>query len=115
MPRRTPHSCSAGYLPWGKPSGVSPCLPFTKSRWGVLGSQGSPGGIVYLDVSFDQPAHCRIQSADIVVTLEDGEPQPDVDDAATHGSAVAHFTDLFGPPKSCSARRAGCALSRRRP
>ncbi|KAK3298908.1 uncharacterized protein B0H64DRAFT_386586 [Chaetomium fimeti] len=68
---------------------------FTKSRWGVIGESKNPGGIVYLDLDFSQPADCKLQSATITVTLteDDGE-----EDRIQHRSACpVQFTDHYGP------------------
>jgi len=68
---------------------------FTESKWGVLGSSKGqlgestyPGGILYLDLSFEQPVDCRLQSATVTVTLE-GDKEASSD--------PVHFTDHYGP------------------
>lgn len=45
---------------------------FKKSKWGTLGDQ-DPAGIIYLDLSFNQPSHCRLKSATVQVTLDDDD------------------------------------------
>lgn len=68
---------------------------FTKSHWGVIGESKNPGGIIYLDLDFSQPADCRLESATITVTLteDDGEEA-----RIQHRSACpVKFTDHYGP------------------
>jgi hypothetical protein len=68
---------------------------FTKSRWGVIGESKNPGGIIYLDLDFSQPADCRLESATITVTLteDDGE---EAEIPHRFGCPVK-FTDHYGP------------------
>ena len=44
---------------------------FKKSRWGVLGEHKNPAGIIYLDLTFDQPKDSQLHSATVIVTLDD--------------------------------------------
>lgn len=47
-------------------------LRLSESKWGLLeGSQ--PAGILYVDLTFDQPAHCRLSSATVLISLEEDE------------------------------------------
>lgn len=46
---------------------------FSKSQWGVLDGAEDPAGIVYLDLSFNQPKEQRLKSARVVVTLDDDD------------------------------------------
>ncbi|KAK3313326.1 hypothetical protein B0H66DRAFT_565885 [Apodospora peruviana] len=44
-------------------------LRLSESKWGLLdGSQ--PAGILYVDLSFDQPRSCRLSSATVLISLE---------------------------------------------
>jgi hypothetical protein len=68
---------------------------FTQSHWGVIGESKNPGGIIYLDLDFSQPADCKLESATITVTLteDDGEEA-----RIQHRSACpVKFTDHYGP------------------
>ncbi|KAK4216638.1 hypothetical protein QBC37DRAFT_416284 [Rhypophila decipiens] len=45
-------------------------LRLSESKWGILeGSQ--PAGILFVDLTFDQPAHCRLSSAVVLISLEE--------------------------------------------
>jgi len=48
---------------------------FKKSRWGVLGENKNPAGIIYLDLTFDQPKDCQLHSATVIVTLDDKDEE----------------------------------------
>ncbi|KAK1757711.1 hypothetical protein QBC47DRAFT_376805 [Echria macrotheca] len=67
---------------------------FTKSQWGVLG--GHPGGIIYLDLDFLEPADCRLQSATVLVTLEEDGRQTN-EPGADEPACPVKFTDHYGP------------------
>ncbi|KAH6630648.1 hypothetical protein B0J18DRAFT_363069 [Chaetomium sp. MPI-SDFR-AT-0129] len=72
---------------------------FTKSQWGVIGAGSAPGGIIYLDLDFNQPADCKLASATITVTLmkADGD-EPDHPDGNPSTSVYPiQFTDHYGP------------------
>ncbi|KAI1824788.1 hypothetical protein F4861DRAFT_530694 [Xylaria intraflava] len=43
-----------------------------KAKWGTLGDRNS-AGIVYLDLTFNQPNDCRLRSATVQVTLDDDD------------------------------------------
>ncbi|KAI1075628.1 hypothetical protein F5B20DRAFT_585000 [Whalleya microplaca] len=43
---------------------------FKKSKWGTLEAQ-DPAGIIYLDLTFNQPSDCRLKNATVKVTLDD--------------------------------------------
>lgn len=47
---------------------------FRQSEWGTLTKAKHPGGIVYIDLDFHQPPDCRLKSATIRLTLDDGDP-----------------------------------------
>ncbi|PQE08915.1 Pfs domain protein [Rutstroemia sp. NJR-2017a WRK4] len=65
-------------------------LRLSKSQWGVIGKDENPGGIIYLDLNFDQPADCKLSSASVSVTLE--EHRVLKEDAL-------FATDQFGPKR----------------
>ncbi|KAJ2905778.1 hypothetical protein MKZ38_004455 [Zalerion maritima] len=44
---------------------------FKKSRWGVLGENRNPAGIVYMDLSFNEPIECKLRTAIVRVKLDD--------------------------------------------
>lgn len=48
---------------------------FKKSRWGVLGECKNPAGIIYLDLTFDQPKGSQLHSATVLVTLDDEDKE----------------------------------------
>ncbi|PYH32934.1 uncharacterized protein BO87DRAFT_417189 [Aspergillus neoniger CBS 115656] len=45
-------------------------LRTSQSKWGCLGETSRPAGIVYMDLSFDQPADCRLLGATVKITLQ---------------------------------------------
>lgn len=63
----------------------------SKSQWGLLGEQSYPAGIVYMDLSFDQPKDYRLHSATVFITLEEGS-----DDTVILQKGL-HITDYYGP------------------
>ncbi|PQE04193.1 2-amino-3-carboxymuconate-6-semialdehyde decarboxylase protein [Rutstroemia sp. NJR-2017a BVV2] len=65
-------------------------LRLSKSKWGVIGKNENPGGIIYLDLNFDQPADCKLSSASVSVTLEEHR-------VFEENSLFA--TDQFGPKR----------------
>lgn len=72
-------------------------LRVSKSRWGHLGHEDAPAGIVYMDLSFDQPHNYRLASARVVITLEDIHP-----DEITRGRQESdlyplQITEHYGP------------------
>ncbi|KAI3316723.1 hypothetical protein HD806DRAFT_516883 [Xylariaceae sp. AK1471] len=46
---------------------------FRKSRWGVFTHAKNPGGILYLDLVFTEPAGCNLQGATIISTLDEND------------------------------------------
>ncbi|RYP68791.1 hypothetical protein DL770_008373 [Monosporascus sp. CRB-9-2] len=75
---------------------------FKKSQWGVLGPKRHPAGIIYLDLNFHQPADCRLKSATVTVTLDDGTG--DVSSKHRHSgrqpyapNIPAQITPWYGP------------------
>ncbi|KAK2761066.1 hypothetical protein CKAH01_16410 [Colletotrichum kahawae] len=49
-----------------------------KARWGVLGPDQNPAGIVYIDISFKQPPEHMLSNANILITLSEDVPAPHV-------------------------------------
>ncbi|KAF4909350.1 hypothetical protein CGCF415_v005980 [Colletotrichum fructicola] len=47
-----------------------------QARWGVLGPDKNPAGIVFIDVSFGQPPEHNLSNATILITLSEDEPAP---------------------------------------
>ncbi|KAK1586192.1 uncharacterized protein LY79DRAFT_557093 [Colletotrichum navitas] len=45
-----------------------------KARWGVLGPNQNPAGIVYIDISFKQPPEHMLSNANILITLSEDAP-----------------------------------------
>lgn len=68
-------------------------LRTSQSKWGCLGEASRPVGIVYMDLSFDQPADCRLLSATVEITLQ-GTPQHQLD---LDKPIRLHLTDHYGP------------------
>ncbi|PQE30504.1 2-amino-3-carboxymuconate-6-semialdehyde decarboxylase protein [Rutstroemia sp. NJR-2017a WRK4] len=74
-----------------------------KSQWGVLGRHKNPAGIIYLDLTFDQPKDSQLHSATVIITLDDEDQE--LNDIrgkfAPRGSTVpqcpVHITDSYGP------------------
>ncbi|KAK1961525.1 hypothetical protein LY78DRAFT_662031 [Colletotrichum sublineola] len=75
-----------------------------KARWGVLGPDQNPAGIVYMDISLKQPPEHTLSNANILVTLSEDVP-------ASHGrfryrrparasldsEHAVQVTEYFGP------------------
>ncbi|GLA36230.1 hypothetical protein AnigIFM63309_002148 [Aspergillus niger] len=68
-------------------------LRTSQSKWGCLGEASRPAGIVYMDLSFDQPADCRLLSATVKITLQ-GAPRHQLD---LNKPVRLHLTDHYGP------------------
>ncbi|KAH0444317.1 hypothetical protein CcaCcLH18_00542 [Colletotrichum camelliae] len=47
-----------------------------QARWGVLGPEQNPAGIVFIDISFGQPPGHKLSNASILITLSEDEPAP---------------------------------------
>lgn len=79
---------------------------FTKSQWGLIGNNMNPGGIVYLDLDFDQPVDMRFRSATVLVTLKEYEGkelrksqrvQEPVGSSGNRSRCPVKFTHYYGP------------------
>ena len=92
-------------------------LLFSKTKWGTLGaasrySKAVPAGIMYMDLTFDQPKDCRLSSATVTVMLEDKAAELDEFHTRNayrtvpvrHGPMV-HVTEYFGPKAIVGAER----------
>ncbi|KAL2010816.1 hypothetical protein VTN00DRAFT_3534 [Thermoascus crustaceus] len=78
----------------------------SKSQWGVLGDRRNPAGIIYMDLSFDQPKDCKLTSATVLVTLEEQEEEffiprnrksVHVYSPPSFGPGSLQVTDHYGP------------------
>lgn len=73
------------------PVRVNCCLFLSKTRWGEL--DGKKAGLMYLDLTFDQPEECMLASATVTLTLS-----PVMDNATTEGfDPGLEVTEYFGP------------------
>lgn len=45
----------------------------SNTRWGVLGAEKTPAGILYMDLVFDQPRDCQLRRADVEIVLEEAD------------------------------------------
>lgn len=75
---------------------------FAESQWGTLGPSNAPAGVIYIDLSFNQPKTHRLASASIQISLHDFEMAPASAKGKRKGqtNAVASglaVTDKFGP------------------
>ncbi|KAI1386451.1 uncharacterized protein F4822DRAFT_410101 [Hypoxylon trugodes] len=44
---------------------------FRESRWGVLGPNRNPGGVIYIDLTFTESSNCRLRGATVTLTLDE--------------------------------------------
>ncbi|KAF5024853.1 hypothetical protein F66182_3092 [Fusarium sp. NRRL 66182] len=75
---------------------------FKKSRWGVLGENQFPAGIVYLDLNFGPPQGCRLKNATVTVTLDDEDECLVYYERSTNrlyheSGCPVQMTDWYGP------------------
>ncbi|KAK2049293.1 hypothetical protein LZ31DRAFT_549615 [Colletotrichum somersetense] len=79
-----------------------------KARWGVLGPDQNPAGIVYIDISLKQPPEHTLSNANILVTLSEDAPasygrfsrRRPVQTSLDSEHAV-QVTEYFGPHAIC--------------
>jgi hypothetical protein len=71
------------------------------SLFGTLGHNAKPAGIVYMDLSFDQPSDCRLAKATVVITLERDKEGKHDGRQIRPMSAGLRITNLFGPIEIC--------------
>ncbi|KAK1827197.1 hypothetical protein QBC39DRAFT_362474 [Podospora conica] len=69
---------------------------FRKSRWGILGPNRHPGGILYLDLDIHQPPDCRLHSATVEITLEE-DRRSTTEPGTVRPRCPVKFTDNYGP------------------
>jgi len=77
---------------------VDCCLLMSKSRWGQLHNQES--GVMYLDLTFHQPAGCKLSEA--TITMEFFGVDSTDNEAGSSGLEV---TEYFGPRMLTGERR----------
>jgi hypothetical protein len=77
----------------------------SESKWGVLGAAERSAGILYMDLTFDQPKDCKLSSATVLITV-DGEDiaAESLREATTEAVGTVRsvlpalrITDSFGP------------------
>ncbi|KAI0153258.1 hypothetical protein GGR57DRAFT_150119 [Xylariaceae sp. FL1272] len=44
---------------------------FSRSKWGVLGSEKDPAGVVFLDLLFTEPSNSQLRGATVTLTLDE--------------------------------------------
>lgn len=86
---------SLGYKELGK---VKVDVRFRKEdcMWGVMGEEQNPAGIIYMDLSFDQPKSCYLERAIVTVTLEGDRSLRFYNGLRWHRN-ILHMTDSYGP------------------
>ncbi|KAJ4387575.1 hypothetical protein N0V93_008170 [Gnomoniopsis smithogilvyi] len=91
-------SASVGYQFIGK-VGVDCRFLFRQSKWGTLGPVDNPAGIIYMELNFDQPPDCTLDSATIQLTLDEDDPGLDPYRVASLPSSECPvlITDYYGP------------------
>lgn len=93
-------SASVGYRELGKVK-VDCRFRLSQSKWGVLGEAERNAGILYMDLSFDQPKDCRLSSATVFVTLDhDIDADNDVQrrqPVSSSSGNMLQMTNYFGP------------------
>ncbi|QKX55121.1 uncharacterized protein TRUGW13939_02213 [Talaromyces rugulosus] len=74
----------------------------SEARWGVLGDRASPAGIIYMDLTFNQPNGCQLENATVSITLHEEEAL-ELGDRKTRfnrraiPSNALNITDSYGP------------------
>ncbi|KAI9370902.1 hypothetical protein BJX61DRAFT_544162 [Aspergillus egyptiacus] len=71
-------------------------LRVTKSQWGCLGAAGTPAAIVYMDIAIDQPSNCLLESAKVIVTLDEADSTPKTVPMVLQNQTL-QMTDYYGP------------------
>ncbi|KAJ0106796.1 hypothetical protein J7T55_001320 [Diaporthe amygdali] len=91
-------SASVGYQSIGK-VGVDCRFLFRKSQWGTLGPAENAAGIIYMELNFDQPPDCTLESATIQVTLDEDDQglDPYRVDSLPASECPVLITDYYGP------------------
>ncbi|KAG8160913.1 hypothetical protein KVR01_009177 [Diaporthe batatas] len=91
-------SPSMGYQSIGKVN-VGVRFLLRKSQWGTLGRAENAAGIIYLELEFDQPPDCELESAEIQLTLdeEDEGLGPYRVESLPPSDRLVLVTDFYGP------------------
>jgi len=76
---------------------VDCCFLFRRSQWGTLGQNGIPAGIIYMDLTFDQPIGCKLVNAKVRVTLDEKRQELERYRGSMRSEYPVQFTDWFGP------------------
>lgn len=72
---------------------------FRKSQWGTLGPAENAAGIIYMELDFDQPSDCTLESATIQLTLDEDDQglDPYRVDSLPPSECPVLITDYYGP------------------
>ncbi|POS75513.1 hypothetical protein DHEL01_v206089 [Diaporthe helianthi] len=91
-------SASVGYQSIGKVN-VDVRFLFRKSQWGTLGPAENAAGIIYMELDFDQPPDCALESATIQLTLDEDDQglDPYRLDNLPPSECPVLVTDYYGP------------------
>lgn len=79
--------------------GVDVRFLFRKSQWGTLGPAENAAGIIYMELDFDQPPDCAMESATIQLTLDEDDQglDPYRVDSLPPSECPVLITDYYGP------------------
>lgn len=79
--------------------GVDCRFLFRKSQWGTLGPAENAAGIIYMELDFDQPPDCTLESATIQLTLDEDDQGLDTYrvDTLPPSECPVLITDYYGP------------------
>jgi hypothetical protein len=79
--------------------GVDVRFLFRKSHWGTLGPAENAAGIIYMELDFDQPPDCAMESATIQLTLDEDDQglDPYRVDSLPPSECPVLITDYYGP------------------
>lgn len=82
---------------------------FRHSKWGVLGEDESPVGVLYINLNFSPPLGCRLKSATVNITLDDDDPCLTpyrlARAAFTPSDTPVQITDWYGPKQLAGQAR----------
>lgn len=94
----TSTSASVGYQSIGKVR-VACRFLFRQSEWGTLGPFDNAAGIIYMELEFDQPPDCALESATIQMTLDEDDPglAPYRSRSLPASECPILITDYYGP------------------
>jgi hypothetical protein len=68
---------------------------FSKTRLGVLQDDDNPGGIIYMNLTINQPSEWRLKEATVTVTLKDKNPSPS--SRRSPAMESVEMTNHYGP------------------